>query len=61
MKTTGSIVLVLGVTLILGPIANFNFTLGIEKSAMLITAAIVGAAGAIGMEISYSPNSDRTE
>ena len=58
MKTAGFIVLAFGVLFMLGAIANFNFTLGIEKSAMLIAGAIVVGAGAVVTAISYCLGSD---
>lgn len=58
MKTTGFIVLILGVLSILGAIANFNFTFGIEKSAMLIAGAIVFAAGIVVTAIGCCAASD---
>jgi hypothetical protein len=42
---------VLGALIVLGAIANFNFMLGVAKTAMLISGAIVLAAGCIGLAL----------
>ena len=42
---------VFGVLIVLGAIADFNFVLGVEKTAMLICGAIVLAAGCVGLAL----------
>jgi serine/threonine protein kinase len=40
---------IFGALIVLGAIANFNFALGVEKTAMVICGAIVFAAGCVGL------------
>ena len=53
MKVISVIAMVCGVLGLLGAVANFHFTFGVEQSAMLIGSAFILAAGLIALAVTF--------